>query len=49
MMPLQKAGHSNIKQSLTLKEKFSKLRKNRSNLNIFNDFALSLSNAMPKA
>ena len=44
-MPLQRAGYSNIKQSLTLKKKNFELSKKCSNFNIFDDFALSLSNA----
>ena len=45
-MPLQRAGYSNIKQSLTLKKKkFRTIEKKCSNFNIFDVFALSLSNA----
>ena len=38
-MPLQRAGYSNIKQSLTLKKKNFELSKKCSNFNIFDDFA----------
>ena len=44
-MPLQRAGYSNIKQSLTSKKKNFELSKKCSNFNIFDDFAISLSKA----